>query len=240
MAYQRVVLKTSGEMFSTPGQMGIEPDTLLPLSEQIAEVRRLGCKLAVVVGAGNLVRGKDLEALGFDRVGADQMGMIATVVNALGLGGSLKSVSVPVKVLSAVRIEGFVEPHNPYAAAEAFESGDVVLLAGGTGNPFLTTDTAAALRAVELGAEVLLKGTKVEGIYSADPNACRDAKRYDRITYAEVLDKQLGFMDAAAVAICREHSISIRVFSLKPLSNLLRVVRGEEIGTLVWSGADGS
>jgi len=240
MAYQRVVLKTSGEMFSTPGQLGIAPDALLPLAEQIAEVHRLGCKLAVVVGAGNLIRGKDLEALGFDRISADQMGMIATVINALGLGASLESVCVPVRALSAVRIDGFVEAHDPHVAAEAFESGDVVLLAGGTGNAFVTTDTAAALRAAELGAEVLLKGTKVEGVYSADPNACRDAKRYDRITYAEVLEKQLGFMDGAAVAICREHSIPIRVFSLRPLSNLLRAVRGEEIGTLVWSGADGS
>jgi len=239
MAYQRVVLKISGEMFCKPGHFGVTPSELLPLTEQISEIQQLGCKLAVVVGAGNLIRGKELELLGFDRIRADQMGMIATVVNALALEASLAKLSVPVKLFSAVAVEGFVEPHNARLARESFDRGDVVLLAGGTGNPFVTTDTAAALRAAELGAEVLLKGTKVEGIYSADPNACRDAKRYDRISYAEVLEEDLGFMDAAAVAICREHRIPILVFSLRPLPNVVRAVRGEEIGTLVWSGKDG-
>ncbi len=239
MAYQRVVLKISGEMLCEPGHFGVTPGELLPLTEQVAEIQQLGCKLAVVVGAGNLIRGKDLELLGFDRISADQMGMIATVVNALALEASLRKLSVPVKLFSAVAVGGFVEPHNPRRALESFDGGDVVLLAGGTGNPFVTTDTAAALRAVELEAEVLLKGTKVEGIYSADPNACGDAKRYDRISYAEVLEKRLGFMDAAAVAICSEYRIPILVFSLRPLSNMVRAIRGEEIGTLVWSGKDG-
>lgn len=239
MAYQRVVLKISGEMFCKPGHFGVTPGELLPLTEQVAEIQQLGCKLAVVVGAGNLIRGKDLELLGFDRISADQMGMIATVVNALALEASLRKLSVPVKLFSAVAVGGFVEPHNPRLALDSFDSGDVVLLAGGTGNPFVTTDTAAALRAVELEAEVLLKGTKVEGIYSADPNACGDAKRYDRISYAEVLEKRLRFMDAAAVAICREYDIPILVFSLRSLSNVVRAIRGEEIGTLVWSGKDG-
>jgi uridylate kinase len=239
MAYQRVVLKISGEMFCKPGHFGVTPSELLPLAEQISEIQQSGCKLAVVVGAGNLIRGKELELLDFDRIRADQMGMIATVVNALALEASLTKLSVPVKLFSAVAVEGFVEPHNPRLARESFDSGDVVLLAGGTGNPFVTTDTAAALRAAELGADVLLKGTKVEGIYSADPNACRDAKRYDRISYAEVLEEDLGFMDAAAVAICRERRIPILVFSLRPLSNMILAVRGEEIGTLVWSGKDG-
>jgi len=240
MPYQRAVLKVSGELLCAPGELGTAPEAVVPLAEEIAEAHRAGCTLAVVVGAGNLVRGKDLEALGFDRVRADQTGMVATVLNGLALEASLRKLGVRVKLFSAFAVGSFVAHYEPQAARELFEEGSAILLSGGTGNALVTTDTAAALRAGELGAEVVLKGTKVDGVYSADPRACPEAKKYDRITYAEVLEKQLGFMDAAAVAICREHGVPIRVFSMRPLSNLLRAVRGEEIGTLVWSGEDGS
>jgi len=236
MAYSRAVLKISGEMFCGVGQAGIAAEEIISLVEQIGEAQKFGCKLGGVVGGGNLVRGEVLAKLGFDRVSADQMGMVSTVVNMLALKAALKGASVAARFFSAVEVERFVDPYSPHAARQALDSGEVVILAGGTGNPYVTTDTAAALRSAELGAEILLKGTKVDAVYSADPNACEDAERYDRISYEEVLDKQLAFMDSTAVALCRENDIPILVFCLRPFSNLLRAIRGEKIGTLVGKG----
>ncbi|MFO0894088.1 MAG: UMP kinase [Phycisphaerales bacterium] len=234
--YQRVVLKVSGESFAPPGQLGIDPEELRAIAGQIAEARRAapGVRLAVVVGGGNIVRGARLAEGGrINQSTADYMGMLGTVINGLALKEALEALQVESRVLSALTVTAVAEPFIRGRALRHMEKGRVVILVAGTGNPFFTTDTCASLRAIELGAEVLLKATKVDGIYTADPRRDPAARRYDRLTFQEALEKQLGVMDLTALTMCMEHRLPVCVFDFRAAGNIRRVICGERIGTLV-------
>ncbi len=231
--YKRVLLKLSGEILGGQKGQGIDPESMLRICREIAEVRNMGVDVAVVVGGGNIFRGLSGTQLGFDRVAGDYMGMLATVINALALQVVLEGLGIHTRVLSAITVQQVCEPYIRRRAIRHLEKGRVVILAGGTGNPYFTTDTAAALRATEIGAEIILKGTKVDGVYSADPNIDPNAIRYDFITYEDVLTKNLKVMDATAIAMARENNIPVLVFDITQPGNLLRVIRGEHIGTVV-------
>ena len=231
--YKRILLKLSGETLGGGSGDGIAPDSILRIAHEIAEVRELGVEVAIVVGGGNIFRGLAGTKLGFDRVAGDYMGMLSTVINALAMQVVLESIGVHTRVLSAIIVQQVCEQFIRRRAVRHMEKGRVIILAGGTGNPYFTTDTAAALRAVEIGAEVILKGTKVDGVYSADPVIEPDAKKFDFITYEDVLTKNLRVMDATAIAMARENKIPINVFNITVPGNLVRVVQGEEIGTIV-------
>ena len=234
--YQRVVLKVSGESFAPPGQLGIDPEELRAIAGQIAEARRAapGVRLAVVVGGGNIVRGARLAEGGrINQSTADYMGMLGTVINGLALKEALEALQVESRVLSALTVTAVAEPFIRGRALRHMEKGRVVILVAGTGNPFFTTDTCASLRAIELGAEVLLKATKVYGIYPADPRRDPAARRYDRLTFQEALEKQLGVMDLTALTMCMEHRLPVCVFDFRAAGNIRRVICGERIGTLV-------
>lgn len=233
---KRVLLKLSGESFTQPGRSGIDAHELHLIASEIAEARQTGAEIAVVVGGGNFVRGADLAERGdIARATADYMGMLGTVINALALKDKLESLGFPARVMSALEIRSVAEPFIRARALRHLEKGRVVVLAAGTGNPFFTTDTCAALRATELGCDALLKATKVDGIYTADPVKHPDATRYDAITFQEALDQRLRIMDTAAFAMCQEHEIPIVVFDFKKRGNITRVISGEPIGTLVAS-----
>lgn len=210
---------------------GLQPEAIAGICADLREVSTLGVQLAIVVGAGNLFRGA--AATGMDRVRADHIGMLATMMNGLALGERLVRDGVPVRVMSAVAVAGYVEGYAREAAQAALASGQVLVLAGGTGNPLFTTDTAAALRAAELGADLLVKATKVDGIYSADPVRDPSARRFSHLSYDECLSRRLGVMDAAAFALCRDNAVPIRVCSVLEPGTLVRVARGEPLGTLV-------
>lgn len=239
-AYRRVVLKLSGESFCAPGGSGISLQEVSRVSEQIRDVHRDGVQLAVVCGGGNIVRGKDLMQMGetIAPATAHYMGMLATVINALALQDALEHLGVPTRVQSAIRMEGVAEPFIRRRCVRHLEKGRVVILAAGTGSPFVTTDTAAALRAREIGAEVLLKATKVDGVYSDDPAKNPHAVRYSEITFDHVLRHKLQVMDAQAIHHCAEQGIPIIVFDFKTPGNLRRAVFGERIGTRVVPEAD--
>jgi len=230
--YKRVLLKISGEGVGVKGG-GLDDASLVSMAEQCRDVNRLGVELAVVVGGGNFVRGEFLAKRGISRATGDYMGMIATVINALALQDIMESLGCATRVQTAIPMPEVAEPYIRRRAIRHLEKGRVVILAAGTGNPYCTTDTAAALRAAEIGAEVLLKGTKVDGVYSADPERDENAVRYDRLSYMECLEKDLRVMDAMAIALCRENSLPILVFNLKIPGNIERVIRGESIATLV-------
>ncbi|USN98492.1 MAG: UMP kinase [Phycisphaeraceae bacterium] len=231
---RRVLLKLSGEAFCQPGKGGIDADELSVIAGEIAEARARGAEVAVVVGGGNFVRGADLADRGhIDRATADYMGMLGTVINALALKDKLESMDIPARVQSALEIRAVAEPFIRGRAIRHLEKGRVVVLAAGTGNPFFTTDTCAALRATELGCSALLKATKVDGVYTADPAKDPGATRYDKLTFQEALDRRLRIMDTAAFAMCQENGIPIVVFDFKKRGNIARVVSGESIGTLV-------
>ncbi len=215
---------------------GINRDVLTRISSEIKSVVATGVQLAVVIGGGNIFRGVAPSAQGMDRASADYMGMLATVINSLALQDMLEKLSVPVRVQSALRIDQVVEPYVRRRAIRHLEQGRVLIFAAGTGNPFFTTDTAAALRGVEMGVEVVLKATKVDGVYDRDPVKYPDAKRYESVSYDEILEKRLGVMDAASIALCRDQNLSLRVFSIQKPGNLLRVCQGENVGTLVKGG----
>ena len=233
-AYRRVLLKISGEGLSGPGGSGLSSEHLARSARQIAELHHMGVQVAVVVGAGNLIRGADLSnAVGIGRVTADQMGMLATVINALAMQDVLESQGVPARVCSAIGITALCEPFIRRRAIKHLDSGRVILLAGGTGNPFFTTDTCAALRAAEIGAKVLIKATKVDGVYSADPVKNPAAIRFNRLTFDDVLAKKLAVMDQSAIAMCRENEIDIIVCNLMADGVVARIARGERVGTLV-------
>lgn len=235
-AYRRVVLKLSGEALMGSDAYGINREVLTRIASEIKSVVATGVQLAVVIGGGNIFRGVAPAAQGMDRVSADYMGMLATVINSLALQDALEKLDVPVRVQSALRIDQVIEPYVRRRAIRHLEQGRVLIFAAGTGNPFFTTDTAASLRGVEIGADVVLKATKVDGIYDRDPVKYPDAKRYESVSYDEVLEKRLGVMDAASIALCRDQNMSVRVFSIHKPGNLLRVCQGENIGTLVKGG----
>ena len=233
IAYKRVLLKLSGEALMGEDAFGINRQTITRMTQEVAEIAKLGVELAIVIGGGNIFRGVAPGAQGMDRATADYMGMMATVMNALALQDALKSQGVVARVQSAINIDQIVEPYIRPKALRYLEELKVVIFAGGTGNPFFTTDTAAALRGAEIGAEIVLKATKVDGIYSADPNKDPKATRYSNISFDEAISKRLEVMDSTAFALCRDQKLPIKVFSINKVGALERVIRGEDEGTLV-------
>lgn len=233
-AYRRILLKISGESFCKPGGFGIEPTDLAYIADEIKQATTAGAQLAIVVGGGNIIRGADLAAQGhIHQATADQMGMLGTVINGLALREKLQQIGVDCRVMSAIEMRAVAEPFIRNRAIRHMDKGRVVILAAGTGNPFFTTDTCAALRATELECDILMKATKVDGIYSADPKKDPTAVKYDSLTFTEAIDKRLKVMDLAALAMCSDHAIPVMVFDFKTRGNIARVVRGEKIGTLV-------
>jgi uridylate kinase len=236
MSYQRVLLKLSGESLGDPERgHGIDPTAVQGIARQVARVARLGVETAMVVGGGNILRGATFSQGGAHRASADYMGMLGTVINALALSNAIEEEGVDTRVLSALDIRQVAEPFVRRRAVAHLEKGRVVLLAGGTGNPFFTTDTAAALRAAELGCEVLLKATKVDGVYSADPKKDKKAQRYVELTYMQVLERRLAVMDGTAITLCMENRLPVVVFDLFVEGNIERVVKGEPLGTTIRS-----
>jgi uridylate kinase len=233
LRYKRVLLKLSGEALMGPGSYGIHVETLRRIAEEIRDVAGLGCELAIVIGGGNLFRGVALTAAGMDRSTADYMGMLATVMNAMALQDALEKMGVVTRVLSAIEMQQVAEPYIRRRATRHLEKGRVVIFAAGTGNPFFTTDTAASLRAAEVGAEVMLKATKVDGIYASDPKTNPDAERFRELTYIEFLNKGLKVMDATAISLSMDNRLPIIVFDLSCPGNIQKAVCGEEIGTVV-------
>jgi uridylate kinase len=234
--YSRILLKLSGEALMGNEAYGIDPKVLGRLADEIIEVARAGVQVGVVIGGGNIFRGAGLAAAGMDRVTGDHMGMLATVMNALAMQDALEKRGVVARVMSAIKINEVCEDYIRRRAIRHLEKNRVTLFAAGTGNPFFTTDSAAALRAVEVGAELLLKATKVDGVYDADPKKDANAVRFDRLSYEDVITRNLGVMDTAAIALCRDHGMPLRIYDMNKAGNLMRIVRGEPIGTLVTRG----
>ena len=232
-AYQRILLKLSGEALLGQEDYGIDPQMIHRIAAEIRDVTRLGVQIAVVIGGGNIFRGAGLAESGIDRVTGDHMGMLATVMNSLALQDALESIGVDARVMSAVSVHDVCEDYIRRRAIRHLEKGRVVICAGGTGNPFFTTDTAAALRAIETGADLVLKATKVAGVYSADPEVDPDAERYEQVSYDRVIESKLAVMDTNAIVLCRDQHMPIRVFNLFEEGALVRIVKGEAIGTLV-------
>ena len=234
--YQRVLLKMSGEALLGDRKFGISPDYVRYLAEEIRKVHDLGVEVAIVVGGGNFMRGAAVAEHGIERATADYMGMLAMVINALALQSALEAKGVATRVQSAITIQDVAEPYIRRKAIRHLEKGRVVIFAAGTGNPFFTSDTAAALRAAEIGADVILMGkNQVDGVYDADPRTTKNAKKYEELTHREVLEKRLGVMDATAAALAADREMAIIVFDLSQADSLLRAARGEHIGTLVHS-----
>ena len=233
MSFKRILLKFSGEILGTGGGGGLDFSKLKVFSREIAEVKALGTEIGLVIGGGNILRGSSTTESGMDRVSADYMGMLATVINALAFQNALEQTGVHTRVLTAIKMEQLAEPYIKRRAIRHLEKGRVIILAGGTGNPYFTTDTAAALRAIEIEADVVIKGTKVDGVYDGDPMVDLNAKRFDSLKYIDVLNKGLRVMDATAVSLCMENSLPIVVFNLTETGNLMRVVQGEDVGTTV-------
>jgi len=233
LKYRRAVLKLSGEGFAPPGDDGLSVDRVQRLAAEVKRAADMGAQIAVVVGGGNLIRGATLHPEGQARVWADHMGMLATVINGLGLRTALLDAGVDAVVMNAFPISTIVQPFSAEACRARLDAGCVVLLTGGTGNPFFTTDTAAALRAVEIGADALLKATQVDGVYAADPRAHPDAERFDTLTYMDMLQKQLRVMDMTAASLCMDNALPTVVFDLNVDGNIEKAVRGERVGTLV-------
>lgn len=233
-AYKRILVKLSGEALMGELDYGISPDVMSRLALEIKEVIDLGVQVAVVVGGGNIFRGEGLARAGMDRVTGDQMGMLATVINALAIQDAIERIGLSARVQSAIRINEVCEDYIRRRAVRHLERGRVVVFAAGTGNPFFTTDSAAALRAIEVNADLLLKATKVDGVYTADPHKDPHAKRYDVLSYDEALDRRLGVMDQTALVLCRDHKIKLRVYDMFRAGALMRIVTGDTgIGTLV-------
>jgi uridylate kinase len=232
-AYQRVLLKLSGEALMGEQPFGIDPAVTTQIAKDIQEIQQLGVQTAVVIGGGNLFRGLAASAKGMDRATADYMGMLATVINALALQDALEHQGIPTRVASAIEMRAVAEPFIRRRAVRHLEKGRVVVFAAGTGNPYFTTDTAAALRAMEMKADVILKGTKVDGIYTADPMTHPDATKFDEISYLRVLEQGLKVMDATAISLCMDNKLPIVVFNLRTGGNLRRVIMGEPVGTTV-------
>lgn len=233
MVYKRILLKLSGESLMGQQNYGIDQQRLSEYAMQIAEIARMGVQVAIVIGGGNIFRGLSGATKGFDRVLGDQMGMLATVINSLALNSALNATGVPSRVLTAIRMEPIGEFYSKQKAIASLEAGEVVILSAGTGNPFFTTDTGSSLRAIEVEADVMLKGTRVDGIYTADPEKDPTAVKFDEITYDEIYHRNLKVMDLTATTMCRENNMPIYVFDMDTAGNLKKVMLGEKIGTLV-------
>lgn len=231
--YKRVLLKLSGEVLMGNSGYGIEPETINRLAGELIEVRKSGVELAIVIGGGNIFRGMMGTASGMDRASADYMGMMATIMNAIGLQDAIERQGEHVRVISALHVREVAEPYIRRRAVRHLEKGRIVIFAAGTGNPYFTTDTAASLRAMEIQADVVLKGTKVDGVYTADPMRDPEAMRYDTLSFTEALTKQLGVMDATALSLCRDNRMPIIVFDVTTSGQMLKAVSGESVGTLV-------
>lgn len=234
--YRRVLLKLSGEALIGDEGYGIDPAVLTRLAREIRDLHKAQIQVGLVIGGGNIFRGAGLAAGGIDRVTADQMGMLATVMNSLAMQDALERIEVPVRVMSALKINQVCEDFIRRRAVRHLEKGRVVVFAAGTGNPFFTTDSAASLRAIEIGAELLIKATKVDGVYSADPVKHSDAIFYPRLSYDEVLAQKLAVMDATAIVLCRDHNLPLRIMNIFEPSALMQVVLGEQVGSLVERG----
>jgi uridylate kinase len=235
--YRRILLKLSGEALLGSRQYGVDPAFCEFIAAQVAQVHELGVQIGIVVGGGNIFRGLAAAAKGMDRATGDYIGMLATVMNALALQDALEKAGVQTRVMSAIAMNEVAEPYIRRRAVRHLEKGRVIILAAGTGNPYFTTDTAAALRAVEIGAEIILKATKVDGVYDSDPVKNPDAERFDKLTYSDVLSKRLGVLDATAVSLCMENDTPIIVFDLNKPQNITRVAVGETVGTLISGGS---
>jgi uridylate kinase len=237
--YRRVLLKISGEALAGDAGFGIDPTAIAAFAHEIQEVHALGCELALVVGGGNFFRGLSGESFGVDRASGDYMGMLATVINSLALQSALEALAVSTRVLSAIEIREVAEPYIRRRATRHLEKGRIVIFAAGTGNPYFSTDTAASLRAMEIGAEVILKATKVDGVYSADPKMQPEAVRYTELTYIDVLNRGLKVMDSTAISLCMDNGLPIIVFNLLQPGNIQKAVCGDAIGTIVQARATG-
>jgi uridylate kinase len=231
--YKRAVLKLSGEALMGNRGYGIDPETVDFIAKEIKDSLSLGTEIAIVIGGGNIFRGMEAATKGMERATADYMGMLATVINALALQNSLEKLGIPTRVQSAIEMREVAEPYIRRRALRHLEKGRVVIFAAGTGNPFFTTDTAAALRAIEIGADVIMKATKVDGVYSADPVKFPEAKKFDTITYMEVLKKGLNVMDSTAITLCMDNDLPIVVFNLRGKGNIKKALAGKKVGTLV-------
>jgi uridylate kinase len=234
--YRRILLKLSGESLMGNKQYGIDETRLAEYAQQIKQIADKGIQIGIVIGGGNIFRGLSGAGKGFDRVKGDQMGMLATTINALGLSSALQSVGQKSRVLTAVNMFPIGEQYSKWRAIEVMKAGEVAILAGGTGCPYFTTDTGAALRGIEIEAEVMLKGTRVDGIYTADPEKDPTATKFDRITYDAIYQKGLKVMDLTATTLCRDNKLPIIVFNMDKVGNLVKVMEGENIGTLVYEG----
>ncbi len=232
-SYRRILLKLSGEALMGKENYGIDPAVLGALADEVIEVARIGIQVGVVIGGGNIFRGAGLAATGMDRVTGDHMGMLATVMNCLAMQDAIEKRGMVARTMSAIKINEVCEDYIRRRAIRHLEKGRIVLFGAGTGNPFFTTDSAAALRAVEVGADLLLKATKVDGVYTADPNKDATATRYEHLSYEEVIQRNLGVMDTAAIALCRDHRMPLRIYNMTARGDLMRIMRGEPIGTLV-------
>ena len=232
-AYQRILLKLSGEALLGDEDYGIDPVIIGRIASEILEVRNTGAQVAIVIGGGNIFRGAGLAESGIDRVTGDHMGMLATLMNSLALQDALEKAGVDARVMSAISVHAVSEDYIRRRATRHLEKGRVVIIAGGTGNPFFTTDTAAALRAIEVSADIVLKATKVDGVYSSDPNIDEDAVLHEALSYDEVIEGKLKVMDTNAIVLCRDQRMPIRVFNVFGAGNLIRIVKGEKVGTII-------
>jgi uridylate kinase len=232
--YKRILLKLSGEALMGDQGFGIDPKVVTRIASEVKDIHGLGVEVAIVIGGGNIFRGIKAEGEGFDRVTADHMGMLATVINALAIQDALEKIDVYTRVLSAIEMRQVAEMYIRRRAVRHLEKGRVVIFAAGTGNPYMSTDTTAALRAMEIKADVILKATKVDGIYNADPVKVADAKLYDEIAYMDVLTQGLGVMDTTAISMCMDNKVPIIVFNIRTKGNIRRVIEGEKIGSLVY------
>jgi len=233
MQYSRILLKLSGESLAGKGNQGISDSVLVEYAKQVIEVVEKGCEVAIVVGGGNIFRGLSGTKSGFDRVRGDQMGMLATIINSLALESVISRLGARAKVFTSIRMEPVGELYNSDKVIESMKNQTVCILAGGTGNPFFTTDTAAALRAVEIRANVLLKGTRVDGVYTSDPEKDPNAEKFDKISFEEVINRQLKVMDSTAFTMCRDNNMPLIVFDMNKPGNLIKLIDGDKIGTIV-------
>ncbi len=231
--FKRILLKLSGESLAGENKQGIDTERLNQYAEQVKAIAQRGVQIGIVIGGGNIFRGLSGAKIGFDRVKGDQMGMLATVINALALQSALEAIGQPVRVLTSIRMEPIGDFYSPAKAQRLLDKGNVVILAGGTGAPYFTTDTGSSLRALEIKADVMLKGTRVDGIYTADPEKDPKATKFNEITYDEVIARGLKVMDMTAIVMCKDNGLPIYVFNMDQLGNLARVIDGEQIGTLV-------
>jgi uridylate kinase len=238
--YRRILLKLSGEALMGSGNYGIDPATLAQIADEVIDVHSLGVEIALVLGGGNIFRGVAASSRGMDRAHADYMGMLATVINSLALQDALESRGCYTRVLSAIEMERLAEPYIRRRAIRHLEKGRLVIFAAGTGNPYFRTDTAASLRAMEIGAEIVMKATRVDGVYDKDPQKHKDARMFRRVSYLEVLNKNLAVMDSTAISLCRDNKLPILVFNMTKPGNIRRVVLGEPLGTLVLDEGHGS